>query len=211
MFRAGLCPDQLKVDEHTWRCYNRFMALPQLYLTPERYLEIERGNDFKSEYVDGTMIAMAGGSPRHSKIATNVTRYLDVALDGKSCTVFNSDLMVWAPWGKYFYADVVASCGNGNFVDGVLINPTVIFEVLSPSTEVVDRGVKLSAYRKIESLVHYVLVSQNEPRVEVYTRTGDLWSHDIVEGLDAKISLSALSVELGLSDIYRAYLDFPSY
>ena len=186
------------------------MALPQLYLTPEKYLEIERGNDFKSEYIDGVMIAMAGGSPRHSKIATNVTRYLDIALDGKSCTTFNSDLMIWAPWGKYFYADVVALCGTGNFVDGVLINPTVIFEVLSPSTETVDRGVKLSAYRKIDSLVHYVLLSQTEPHVEVYTRTGEeAWSHVIVEGLDSSISLSALGVELALADIYRAYLDFP--
>jgi len=121
------------------------MALRQLHLTPERYLEIERGNDFKSEHVDG-----------------------------------------------------------------VLINPTVIFEVLSPSTEYIDRGVKLSSYRKIDSLVHYVLVSQNEPRVEVYTRSGDLWSHDIVEALDATISLSALGVDLSLSDIYRDYLDFPS-
>jgi Uma2 family endonuclease len=186
------------------------MALPQFYLTPEKYLEIERGNDFKSEYVDGVMIAMAGASPRHNKIATNLTRQLDAALENGPCTPLNSDQMIWAPWGKYFYADVVAFCGKGEFVDGVLLNPTVIFEVLSPSTESFDRGVKLSSYRKIESLVHYVLISQDEPHVEVYTKHDETWSLEKVDGLDARIPLTALGIELLLADIYRAYLDFPN-
>jgi Uma2 family endonuclease len=188
------------------------MALPQLYLSPENYLEIERGNDFKSEYFDGVMVAMAGPSPRHNKIATNLTRHLDVALENSACTTLNSDQMIWAPWGKYLYADVVAFCGKGEFVDGVLINPTVIFEVLSPSTESVDRGVKLSSYRKIESLMHYVLISQDEPRAEVYTKQADPtpWSRDVAVGLEARISLTAVGVELMLADIYRAYLDFPN-
>lgn len=186
------------------------MALPQLYLTPEKYLEIERGNDFKSEYIDGVMVAMAGASPRHNKITTNLTRRLDAALENGPCTPLNSDQMIWAPWGKYFYADVVAFCGKGKFVDGVLINPIVIFEVLSQSTESFDRGVKLSSYRKIESLVHYVLISQNEPHVEVYTKQNDSWSSEKVDGLDARVSLTALSIELLLSDIYSAYLDFPT-
>lgn len=110
------------------------------------------------------------------------------------------------------YADVVAFCGKGEFIDGVLINPTVIFEVLSPSTESVDRGAKLSSYRRIESLMHYVLVSQDEPRVEVYTMQMDSnsWTRDVATGLEAQISLPAIGVELKLADVYRAYLDFPN-
>jgi len=186
------------------------MALPQFYLTPEKYLEIERGNDFKSEYIDGAMIAMAGGSPRHNRIGANVVRRLDAALDSAECTTLSSDQMIWAPWGKYFYADAAAFCGKGNFFDGILLNPSVIFEVLSPSTESVDRGVKLSSYRKIESLVHYVLISQDEPHVEVYSKQGDIWTLDKYDGLGARVSLTALGIELLLSDIYNAAFDLPN-
>jgi len=187
------------------------MALSQQYLTPQQYLEIERGNDFRSEYIDGVMVAMAGPSPRHNYITTKLTKHLDNALENKPCTTLNSNQMIWAPGDSHLFSDIVVFCGEGEFVNGILVNPTVVMEVLSPSTESRDRGIKLLKYRKITSLRHYVLVSQNEPYIEVLTRENDdsQWSRQEAKGMEAQIVLPSIDVTQALSDIYKGYLNFP--
>jgi Uma2 family endonuclease len=181
------------------------MALPIQYITPEQYLDIDAGNDFKSEYIDGMIIAMAGGSFNHNVISADLARLIGQAVHGKSCEVIGSDQKIWTPGDNYLYADVAVYCGKPEVVRDLLVNPIAVFEVLSPSTEALDRGRKLLAYRKIASLVHHVFLSQDAPYIEVLTKQedGGLWSRFEASGMDASISLPAIDVKLALSDVYR--------
>ena len=155
-------------------------ALPEPYVTVEEYLAAERNAETKSEYLDGYLYAMAGGTPRHSAIAMNVAIELGIQLRDKSCQVYNSDLMVaTSPTGLYAYPDVSVVCGEPRFQDNhpdALTNPLLIVEVLSPKTEDRDRGPKFVHYRRIDSLIDYLLVVQDEPYVDHYQRqSGDRW------------------------------------
>ena len=186
------------------------MALPvkNLPLTPEEYLHIEREAPFKSEYCAGEMFAMAGGSARHSLIATNVAGFLRGALKGRRCTPYNSDLRIGIPGEElYTYPDVSVFCDPLAFLPGTddtATNPTVIVEVLSKTTEAYDRGRKFEHYRSVSSLREYVLVSQDAPTVERFTREGDgRWVLTAASGLDAAIPIGALGVELPLAEIYE--------
>jgi Uma2 family endonuclease len=181
------------------------MALPIQYVTPEQYLEIDAGNDFKSEYIDGTMIAMAGGSFNHNVIANNLAGLIHQALRGKPCGSAGSDQKIWTPGENYLFSDLVVYCGKAEVVRDVLVNPVAVFEVLSPSTEWLDRGSKLLAYRKIASLVHHVLVAQDAPRIEVLTKQGEHgpWSRFEAVGLDDSISMPAIDLKLALRDVYE--------
>jgi Uma2 family endonuclease len=183
------------------------MAVRQLkFIAPEQYLEIERRSEFKSEYISGEMIAMSGTTLRHATIVTNFGGELRNALRGKPCKPIAGELRVRVLRSAYLYPDVVIYCGKAELVDDAyldtLLNPTAIIEVLSKSTQSYDRGEKFFLYRQIETLTSYTLVSQDEPRVEQYTKQPDgSWTFDEVTGLDAKFSL--LNHEFALSDIYE--------
>ena len=183
-------------------------AHAQPRLTPEEYLEIERAADFRSEYYNGCMYAMSGSSPNHIRINTNITGQLWSALRTRNCMLGSNDFRVRvSPRGLYTYPDIVVVCGElqyaGNPKD-TLINPTFILEILSPSTEAYDRGFKFTQYRTIESLEEYVLVSQTEPRVEVYRRqSGGTWLFADASGLHSSVRFESIDCVIGLADIYE--------
>lgn len=183
------------------------MAMPMIQppITPDDYLAYERLAELKSEYIDGAVIAMGGGSRNHSRIKVNLTTLVHRQLAGSDCEAFDSDLRVRVDRQRYTYPDLSVICGQSRFADehaDTLLNPTAIFEVLSPSTEAHDRGDKWSRYRQMPSLQQYVLVSQSQPQIEVFTRTGDVWLFDDARGLDATLALAAIGVTLSLSEVY---------
>ena len=183
------------------------LALPHR-ITPEEYLEQERKAQSRSEYVDGVVRAMAGGSYRHAVIISNVTRSLGNSLEASECTVVSSDMRVWIPAAKTFcYPDSLVICGQARFSGiryDVVENPLVIVEVLSDSTETYDRGQKFRMYRSIPDLRQYVLISQNEPLTEVFTRDQQgFWLLREYAGLESVADLDAVQVQLPLAAIYR--------
>ncbi|MCU0718760.1 MAG: Uma2 family endonuclease [Pirellula sp.] len=172
------------------------------------YLQNERSADFKSEYYDGEIFAMAGWSPSHSLTAANVSGEARQLLKGYGCQVFNSGLRVKvSKTDLYIYPDATIVCGELQFDDEVrdtLLNPTVLIVVLSESTERYDRGRKSRHYRKIPSLKVLVLVSQEEYRVEWYTRKEDnSWLLQERTDLDQSLNLEPIGIQLPLTEIYR--------
>jgi len=185
------------------------MALPQVkpYLTPEEYLRLERQAKTKSQYWEGEVYAMAGVSRIHNTIAANVIISLGGQLKRRPCAVYPSDMRVKVqPTGLYTYPDVVVVCGKAQFEDrrqDTLLNPTLIVEVLSPTSEVYDRGVKFGHYRALATLSDYLLISQSSPTIEHYVRQpDDRWLLSTYAGLDAVAPLAAIGCELCLADIY---------
>ena len=182
-------------------------SLPDYYLSPEEYLSLERRAEFKSEYLDGVVYAMAGGSERHNLIAANLIITLGVQLRDRPCRVYPSDLKVRVPNSKkFFYPDVAVVCGETQFADeerDVILNPILVVEVLSDSTEAFDRGKRFSSYQQIDFLREYLLVSQGEFQVEHYLRQETGWFYTKAAGLDAALALPALNCRLELSDIYN--------
>jgi Uma2 family endonuclease len=189
------------------------LAKPIHRLTEAEYLEIERRAEFKSEFFQGEIFAMAGGTRLHSLIATNFARELGNRLRGIDCIVYNSDLRVKVePSGLYTYPDLSVVCGELRFVDGqddTILNPKVIVEVLSDSTEAYDRGAKFELYRQLSSLQTYLLTSQRQPRVEMFTRqpSGE-WLLGEAFGLDAQLALPTLNVTISLGEVF-ANVVFP--
>jgi Uma2 family endonuclease len=180
---------------------------PVPYYTPEEYLEIDREAEVKSEYLDGQIYAMAGASPDHNVITANILGALVPQLRGGDCRGYASDLRVLIEeTGLYTYPDVTVVCGPRRHSDDrrdTLVNPTLIVEVLSPSTEIHDRVGKFSHYRRIESLQEYVLVSQHAARIERYLRrSGGEWLYASAEGLEAALRLDSIGCELRLADVY---------
>ena len=188
-------------------------ALQQSFYTPDQYLEIERRADFKSEYHAGQMFAMAGASREHNLITSNVVGELRSLLRGKPCETYPSDMKVLvSATVLYTYPDVSVACGEPQFLDwqgDVLLNPLVIVEVLSDSTEACDRGAKFALYQRLDSLQEYLLVSQDKARVEKYLRQpGGQWLYSRTDGLEGGVSLGALGCRLPLSEVY-ARVQFP--
>lgn len=180
---------------------------PNYYVTPEEYLAVERQAEYKSEYVDGVMYAMAGGSERHNLLAANMIIEIGSRLRGRPCRVYPSDLKVRVPNSRrFFYPDVSVICGETKFADNekdVVLNPVLVVEVLSESTAGVDRGKKFLSYQQIDSLEEYLLVSQDECLIEKYVRRDDgSWLYTKVSGVDAIIKLASIGCELPLSGIY---------
>jgi Uma2 family endonuclease len=180
-------------------------SLPHPFVTPEEYLETELKAEFRSEYLDGKVYAMAGASPSHMRLSVNLLRRVDEALEGGSCEVFPSDAKVRvAMAGPYFYPDLVVVCGEPQWQGrGVLLNPKVVIEILSPSTEAFDRGRKFQEYRRQESLAEYVLISQDRPQIEVYLKqpNGE-WSLTSCVDPDGVVELAAIGVRLKMAEIY---------
>lgn len=182
-------------------------AHPQNWISPEEYLEIERAAEFKHEYYNGRMYAMAGGSYWHSVISGNLAAALNAALRTRPCVVTTSDLRInVSREGLYTYPDVAVVCGEPEFVDGrndTLANPALVIEVLSPSTEAYDRGFKSSQYRTLAPLQEYVLVSQTEARVEVFSRQiNGNWLLTEFAGLDSIARFESVDASVPLAEIY---------
>jgi Uma2 family endonuclease len=184
-------------------------AKPVQRFTPEEYYRLERAADYKSDYYRGEIFAMSGGTIRHSMITANLVRDVGQKLLGKPCTVFEANMRLKIkPTGLRTYPDASVYCDaperddEDSFAE-TLVNPTVIFEVLSKSTEAYDRGLKAENYRQIESLRAYVLVSQNAPHVEAYEREpGGPWVLKEARGLESSLKIAALAIELPLAGVY---------
>jgi Uma2 family endonuclease len=187
---------------------NYMSVQPRPYLTAFEYLALERGSTIRHEYFDGERFAMTGGSLRHNQIVVNLSRELSLKLKSRPCGVYANDLRVRiTESGLYTYPDVVVVCGEPQLEDAhldTLLNPTLIVEVLSPSTEAYDRGKKFEHYRTLESLEEYLLVAQNEPRVEQYLRQpDDRWLLAAFSGRSAALPLPSIGCELRLAEVYE--------
>lgn len=195
------------------------MAFPQEKLkatyTIEQYLKLERHSEERHEYIDGDIYEMAGESLAHSRINMNLAGEIRAQLKGKNCEALSPNMKVRtkvlvnpkSPKGFFSYPDLTIVCGEPLFHDkfkDVLINPKVVFEVLSPSTESYDRGKKFQHYRtQIDSLTDYVLVSQDEPLVEHYIRQDDgSWKLFTYAGLKTSFAIDSVDCRLSLEEIY---------
>ena len=179
---------------------------PRTRLSPEQYLAIERKAVTKSEYLDGSIYAMSGASHEHCTLTMNLAVEVGSRLKGGPCRAYSNDMRVRAGSpGLYTYPDMAVVCGEPAFEDrefDTLLNPTIVFEVLSPSTEDYDRGAKFGHYRKIESLREYVLVSQSRIFIECYTRRGEEWMLSEFRSLDDVVRLGAIGCAISLRDVY---------
>src|SRR6267142_2137019 len=177
------------------------------YTTPEEYLAFERKAENRNEYVNGEIFAVAGASRKHNLIVWNVSGELKQHLKGKSCEAYLSEMRVKAPAARsYVYPDIVVVCSEPQFEDSnfdTLLNPTMVVEVLSKSTESYNRLAKSAYYRTIDSLVEYLLVSQEEYRVEHYVKQADArWLLSDVRSLESVIELKSIDCSLALRDLY---------
>jgi Uma2 family endonuclease len=190
-------------------------ARPQTKLTDEEYLAIEEKSEFKSEFYRGEMFAMPGGSPLHSRLSSTIGSEIYATLKGGPCGIYDSNLKVRVERGDLSaYPDLTVVCGEPKYVEGttqVITNPSVVIEVLSPSTETYDRGSKSSEYRKIASLHEYAFISQTELRVEIYGRkeNGEWGEFSVYEGTQAVCKFHSLNCSVRLSDPYAGIV-FPS-
>jgi len=188
---------------------------PEMTWTPGEYLAFERAqSDAKHEYLDGRIIpmvetiqGMAGASLAHNRIVSNLVISLGTQMRGRPCDVFSSDMRIHIPiTGLYTYPDIAALCDEPRFEDDqldVLLNPSIIIEVLSPSTEAYDRGAKFDHYRSIETLQAYMLIAQDRAHVEQFERQGSGWLLTVTKGLEASVRLEAIGCELALADVYE--------
>ncbi len=188
-------------------------ALQKPGLTPDEYLEIERNAETKSEYFGGQMFAMAGASESHNLVALNVAAELQRQMRGRPCRVYTNDMRVQvSESGLYTYPDVIAVCGERQFRDerrDTLLNPTLLVEVLSETTASYDRLGKFALFRRLPSLCEYVLMAQDEPRIERYVRQADgSWNLTEMRLMTETVTLDAVGCTLTLTDIY-ADVEFP--
>ena len=184
----------------------------QTYLTPEEYITLERkaipdAETVRSEYIKGKIISRSSSNRAHNLINGNIAGELHTRLKGTECFVFANQMRVSIPAANsYFYPDVVVVCEEPCFEDDVfdtLLNPIVIVEVLSPSTEAYDRGEKFAHYRQLTSLQEYVLVVQDAVLVEHYRRQEKQWLFTDFQNLDETLALPSVECELPLQDIYE--------
>jgi Uma2 family endonuclease len=176
-------------------------------LSPEEYLAAERRSEVRHEYFAGEVFAMVGASRRHNIIAANVIRVLGNQLLARPCNVYPSDMRVKvSATGKYTYPDVSVACLEEQFDDAendTLLNPAVVIEILSESTEAYDRGKKFEHYQLIPSLTDYLLISQEPYRVEQYVRRGDReWTYSEYRDATDVVIITVIGCELALKDIY---------
>ncbi|NJM06702.1 Uma2 family endonuclease [Candidatus Gracilibacteria bacterium] len=189
-------------------------AQPKPQLTSEEYLLFERASEEKHEYIAGMAYLMAGGSKRHNRIAGSTYAALYAQLRRRNCIVYPSDMRVKSVQTNiYTYPDIAITCGNEQFEDekeDTLLNPVVLIEVLSPSTEKYDRGKKFQHYRTILSLREYVLIAQDDYHIERFARQSDnTWVFSEAIGKEATIELTSIQCVLALEEVYEK-IDFTS-
>jgi Uma2 family endonuclease len=184
---------------------------PKHRLTVHDYLTLERRSETRSEYLDGEMFALAGASHEHNVIVTNIVAALRPQLRSRGCTLYANDMRVRTPTDFLAYPDVVVLCGERRFDDprrDTVLNPTLIIEILSESTQEYDHGTKLTHFREIPSLAEVLLIAQNRPHVEHYLRqASDRWL--LVETSDPRniLDLSSIGCRLALAEVYEDLLE----
>ncbi len=187
----------------------------QLEFTPEEYLAFEREAKTKHEYLNGQIYAMAGASPQHNQIAFNTAGELRQQIKGRNCRGYSADQKVRTdPQNLFSYPDITIVYGEPKFHDtkkDVVLNPTVVIEVLSPSTESYDRGEKFTHYRTIEALADYILIAQDRPCIEHFTRQKGKrpWLYNVETEMTASLYIESLKCELKLADVYDL-VDLPT-
>ena len=186
----------------------------QIYYSLEEYLMLEEGAKFRSEYQDGKIIPITGGTPNHNQIALNLSGTLNFATKGQPYRVFINDLRLWIPSKRvYTYPDVMLVAGKLEFAEGrkdTITNAVMVAEALSESTADYDRGGKFKLFRTIPSLTEYLLIDQYEMHVEQFSKTDDnKWVLSEYDGADAMLRLSCVEFEMRLGDIYDR-VDFES-
>ena len=179
------------------------------YISPEEYLKLEDKAEMKSEYIDGEIVAMSGAKFYHNKIQVNITVVLSNQLEAIGCEGLSSEMRLRIPaCNRYYYPDLMFICEPEELEirEGLenLLNPSIIVELLSPSTEKFDRGDKLACYKTIQSLQYYLLVSHDKPLVEIYSRLDELsWAYEGISGIDSTLILDKLECSVKLATIYR--------
>lgn len=177
------------------------------YVSPEEYLRLERQAEYKSEYLNGEIFAMSGASHKHNLVAGNIFGELRQQFKGRQCQAYMSDMRLKVTaTGLYTYPDVIAICGEPKFEDDyvdTLLNPTLLVEVLSLSTERYDRIAKTSYYRTLDSLAEHLLVAQDEVRLEQYVKQSNgQWLQSEYTSLEQVVDLTSIGCSLSLGDIY---------
>ncbi len=189
-------------------CHNLYMDAVKTYASPEEYLEQEVKAEFRSEYRNGEVIPMPGGTPNHNQLAGNFYRDFYAQFEDSSYEAYINDVRLWIPSYKLFtYLDVMVMEGERRFLEGrkdTLLDPLVIIEVLSDSTELYDRTEKFQMYRSLGSLKEYILISQYALRVDHYAiDPNGNWLFRDYEGGDSVLKLASVPFEIKLSDLYR--------
>ncbi len=189
---------------------NSAFARKDEYVSPENYLAFEREAPEKHEFVNGEIMAMAGASEMHNVIASNLFLEIGIKLKNTKCRAFASDMRVKSANAKksyYYYPDIVVTCGERKFEDGkkdVLLNPTVIIEVLSKSTKLKDRNEKLESYLALVSLTDYVLVEQDAMRIEHFSRIDEKdWKLRLLSENSHQLAFDSINCTVSLADIYN--------
>ncbi len=182
-------------------------AKKQIYFTSEEYLALEDKAEFRSEFDNGEIVAMAGSSLNHQQITANFARFLGTKVRGKNCRVLPSEMKVWVETNqKFYYPDVTVVCDKPKFHkqrDDTIENPKLLIEVLSNSTEAKDRGEKFFGYRSLDSIEEYVLVSQDKHLVEKFTKQNDgSWKFLATIGIESEVYFESVEEMLKLSEIY---------
>lgn len=186
-------------------------AEPKRVWTEAEYLDYERSQPEKHEFHGGEVLSLAGASRQHSLLGTNTSGLLYNQLRKRPCRLFSSDMRVRVgPWRSYFYPDLVVVCGEERYADDeqdTLLNPTLIIEILSPTTERYDRGEKFERYRGLESLREYVLINQERTIIERYLRQpDDQWLYTSALGLEAVMELASIGARLPLAEVYEGVM-----
>ncbi|MDQ7026956.1 MAG: Uma2 family endonuclease [Anaerolineae bacterium] len=184
-----------------------------LRMTEAEYLNLESQSEIRHEYLNGEVFAMAGASWEHNRISMSTSSSLYVQLQGKSCLVNPSDQRIKVTaTGLFTYPDISVVCGDPKFAGNIfdtIVNPIVIIEILSKSTEAYDRGEKFQHYREIETLQDYILISQTKPHIEGYTKQkNSKWLFSDAVGLDAIFDIASIDCKLALADVY-VHVTFP--
>ncbi len=187
--------------------YNSMISTIQRHYSLDEYRAIADISEEKCEYHDGEIISMTGGTVKHSRISRNILNLLDNKLQNTNFEAINNDLRLWiSDYRRGVYPDAMVFDGalqfNGDREDEVL-NPLLIVEVLSPSTEEYDRTDKFRMYRSIPSFCEYLLIRQNKVFVEHYSKQGEYWTYSDFDGLDQSIVLKSVNIELAIAEIYR--------
>jgi Uma2 family endonuclease len=180
---------------------------PKTFLTPEQYLAVEREAPYKNEYHCGEMLAMAGAREGHNLVSTNTVREVSEQVRSRPCRVYGSDMRVGVGPADYVYPDVSAVCGAPQFLDltrDTLLNPNLIVEVLSPSTEAYDRGRKFELYQSIPSFTEYLLLASDRIHADLFVRQpSGFWLLRSFSALEDVLTLESVGCRLKLADLYE--------